>query len=321
MHSLAKVTDPEKTGSGGTELATILELNNSKIVDPTDDPAAAQLAVRGARPAAGRVHRRDHPDRLRRQQPVGTGPFAYQHFVPGQLSQFARHENYWDGPAWVDELFIYDFADDAAKVNALLAGQVQSVDNLPNYLAGTIEQQGASPLVSETGAWVPFTMRVDVAAVLRRAGAAGAAADRGPAADDRPGAERVRGARQRHVLPVRPGLRQGPAAAHAGHRPGQVAARPGRPVRPDVELVTSTAVGAGAVESANLFVEQARLAGVDGAAEQGRRQRLLRRPVPELELRPGLLEHPQLHPAGGRVLGRRAPPTTRPTSTTRPSPR
>ena len=64
---------------------------------------------------------------------------------------------------WVDELFIYDFADDAAKVNALLAGQVQSIDNLPNYLAGTIEQQGASPLVSETGAWVPFTMRVDVA--------------------------------------------------------------------------------------------------------------------------------------------------------------
>ena len=37
------------------------------------------------------------------------------------------------------------------------------MDNLPSYLSGTIEQQGASPLVSETGAWVPFTMRVDAA--------------------------------------------------------------------------------------------------------------------------------------------------------------
>jgi len=34
MFSLAKVTDPEKPGSGGTELAKILELNNSKIVGP-----------------------------------------------------------------------------------------------------------------------------------------------------------------------------------------------------------------------------------------------------------------------------------------------
>jgi peptide/nickel transport system substrate-binding protein len=34
MFSLAKVTDPEKPGSGGTELAKILELKNSRIVDP-----------------------------------------------------------------------------------------------------------------------------------------------------------------------------------------------------------------------------------------------------------------------------------------------
>ena len=104
---------------------------------PADDPAAAQLALRGARPAAGRVHRR-HPAHRLRRQPTPSAPDRSPtgSFVPGQLRQFARHENYWDGPPWVDELFIYDFADDAAKVNALLAGQVQSVDNLPNYLAG-----------------------------------------------------------------------------------------------------------------------------------------------------------------------------------------
>ena len=35
--------------------------------------------------------------------------------------------------------------------------------------------------------------------------------------------------RQRPLRPVRPGLRQGPAPARAGHRPGQVAAQVGRP--------------------------------------------------------------------------------------------
>jgi peptide/nickel transport system substrate-binding protein len=61
-----------------------------------------------------------------------------------------------------------------------------------------------------------------------------------------------------------------------------------------VELVTSTAVGAGAVESANLVRRAGPKAGVAVQADQGRRQRLLRRPLPVLELRPGLLEHPQL---------------------------
>src|SRR4029079_1440622 len=95
--------------------------------------------------------------------PRRPGPFKFNRFVPGQLSQFARHDNYWDGPPFVDELIIYDFADDAAKVNALLAGPVQSIDHLPSYLVNSVEQQGASPLISETGAWVPFTMRVDAA--------------------------------------------------------------------------------------------------------------------------------------------------------------
>src|SRR4051794_11991153 len=163
MFSLKKVTDPEKPGSGGTELSKILELQNSKIVDPKTillqlnqpyavlDQLLAEYTV-GILPTDFDV-----------STPVGTGPFKYNRFVPGQLSQFDRFDNYWDGPPFVDQLIIYDFADDAAKVNALLAGQVQSIDNLPNYLAGTIEQQGASPLVSESGAWVPFTMRVDVA--------------------------------------------------------------------------------------------------------------------------------------------------------------
>ena len=149
MFSLAKVTDPKKPGSGGTELAKILELKNSKIVDPKTillqlnqpyavlDQLLAEYTV-GILPTDFDV-----------SQPVGTGPFSYNRFVPGQLSQFDRFANYWDGPAFVDELIIYDFADDAAKVNALLAGQVQSVDNLPSYLAGTIEQQGASPLISD----------------------------------------------------------------------------------------------------------------------------------------------------------------------------
>ena len=201
------------------------------MVDATTLELRAEGALRDARHAAGGVHRRHHPDRLRHREPGRHRRLHLQvRSTPGKTSTFTKYADYWGDPAFVDELQIQDFADDSAKVNALQAGQIQTVDNLPYNLIDTIKGAGGGVLVSETGAWVPFTMRVDVGAVLRRPGAPGDAADRRPPADDRPGAERLRLARQRPVRAVRRGLRQRPAPARAGHRPGQVAAQR-RPAR------------------------------------------------------------------------------------------
>ena len=262
MFSLAKVTDPKKPGSGGTELAKILELNNSKIVDPKTillqlnqpyavlDQLLAEYTV-GILPTDFDVSR-----------PVGTGPFSYNRFVPGQLSQFDRFANYWDGPPFVDELIIYDFADDAAKVNALLAGQVQSVDNLPSYLAGTIEQQGASPLISETGAWVPFTMRVDAAPFsdVRVRQALRLIVDRQQMIDQALNGFGILG--NDLYSPFDPAYAKDLPQRMQDIDQAKSLLKQAGQENLDVELVTSTAVGAGAVESANLFVEQARKAGV-----------------------------------------------------------
>ena len=107
-------------------------------------------------------------------------------------------------------------------------GQIQTVDNLPYNLIDTIKGAGggvAGLRDRRLGAVHHARRR---RAVLRRPGAPGDAPDRRPPADDRPDAERLRLARQRHVRPVRRGLRQRPAPARAGHRPGQVAAQPRR---------------------------------------------------------------------------------------------
>jgi peptide/nickel transport system substrate-binding protein len=262
MFSLAKVTDPEKPGSGGTELAKILELKNSRIVDPKTillqlNSPYAVLDQLLAEYTVGIV-----PTDFDVNNPVGTGPFAYRRFVPGQLSQFARHDNYWDGPAFVDELIIYDFADDAAKVNALLAGQVQSVDNLPSYLAGTIEQQGASALVSDSGAWVPFTMRVDVAPFtdVRVRQALRLIVDRQQMIDQALNGFGILG--NDLYSPFDPAYAKDLPQRMQDIDQAKSLLKQAGQENLDVELVTSTAVGAGAVESANLFVEQARKAGV-----------------------------------------------------------
>ncbi len=147
---------------------------------------------------------------------------------------FVRNADYWNGPPHVDSVTIIDFADDTAKVNALLSGQVHAITNLP---AAQLEQVKGLPsfrdLISKAGAWLPFTMRVDQ-----------------PPFND----VRVRQAfrlivnRQQMIdqvllgqgrvandlyAPVRPRLQQRASAAPPGPRAGQVVAQGGGPQQPD----------------------------------------------------------------------------------------
>lgn len=262
MHTLAIVTDPKKTAPGGVQLAEVLDLKNSKIVDPrtiqlTLKTPYAILDQLLAEYTVGII-----PTDFDLATPVGTGPFTFEQFVPGQLSRFSRHDSYWDTPAYVDELYIYDFVDDAAKVNALLAGQVQSVDNLPSYLVGTIAQQGASALVADSGAWVPFTIRVDVAPFsdVRVRQAMRLIVDRQQMIDQALNGYGFLGndlyspfdpAYAKHLPQRQQDIEQAKSLLKAA---GQSDLQ--------IELVTSSAVGAGGVESANLYVDQARAAGV-----------------------------------------------------------
>ena len=56
-----------------------------------------------------------------------------------------------------------EFADDTARINALNSGQIQALSQLPKSQAKVIEAtQGLALLNAETGAWRPFTMRIDV---------------------------------------------------------------------------------------------------------------------------------------------------------------
>lgn len=98
-------------------------------------------------------------------KPVSSGPFMLASFDPGQQSKFDANPNYWrDGQPYVDSVTIIDFPDDSARVNALLGGQVDAIDQLP---LGQIKIVESNPqfkvLESETGSWIPFTMRVDTA--------------------------------------------------------------------------------------------------------------------------------------------------------------
>lgn len=94
--------------------------------------------------------------------PVGTGPFKFESFSPGQESRFSRFDEYWQGgKPYLDELTIINFADETAQVNALQAGQVDLINQLSAASVGLVESAGGNVVVSKTRGFVPLAMRVD----------------------------------------------------------------------------------------------------------------------------------------------------------------
>ena len=70
------------------------------------------------------------------KNPVGTGPFMFESFTPGQQSVFKKNPNYWvSGQPYVDELKIISIDDPTARLNALLNGDIDAMAQLPTAQA------------------------------------------------------------------------------------------------------------------------------------------------------------------------------------------
>jgi peptide/nickel transport system substrate-binding protein len=98
-------------------------------------------------------------------KPVGSGPFMFKSFTPGQQSVFVKNPNYWvSGKPYLDQLVITDFGDDSSKINALLSGQLDAIDSVPLNNTSTIEGKSNLKLLNANGGFIqPIVMNVSKA--------------------------------------------------------------------------------------------------------------------------------------------------------------
>jgi len=95
---------------------------------------------------------------------IGTGPYVFKSFTPGNRSEFSRNPNYWrTGQPYFDRVIILDINDDNARVNALIGGQVDAISAMPFAQIATAQGKGMKILESAGGGWVPICMAVDQA--------------------------------------------------------------------------------------------------------------------------------------------------------------
>ena len=197
-------------------------------------------------------------------KPIGTGPFKLESLVPGQQFILSGFQDYRDGAPYLDQLTLIEFADPTARVNALLGGTVDAIVQLPPSQLSMVQGAGFSPLNVKSGGWVPFCMRIDVKPfddlrvrqafrlIPDRAQMLQAAYDNvGWIANDMyspfdKGYPRDLPQRDQDLEQAKSLLKA------AGYGDGL-----------SVELITSEAVGNGAVAAATVFAQQATGAGVD----------------------------------------------------------
>ncbi|MBN9798844.1 ABC transporter substrate-binding protein [Pseudonocardia alni] len=254
-----RITDPADPKSGAAQLETLTD-----VVVVGDDRVRFVLSEPGpvfdqylAEYSCGIV-----PADFSVDRPVGTGAFRFESFSPGQQSAFVRHDGYWrpDQP-WVDRLELINFSEEDARINALLSGQVDAIDQVPLSLTQVVgAYDSISLLTAETGSWLPFTMRVDVEPF-----------------DDVRVRQALRLATGRGEMVAQVLSGQGVAAGDLYgrfdpdyldprreqdlERARDLLAAAGKP-NLSLELVTSP-IQAGSVESAQVLVTQARAAGID----------------------------------------------------------
>lgn len=137
LHSYARIADPKRAFRARASL-DMLDLPNSRAVDER----TVELALK--RPFAefpnvlaafGAYIVPEGADSF--QRPVGSGPFTFGSWQPGRSLLLKRYDGYWDGAAHLDELEYLISNEESARVNALLAGQVDYAHDITPTTART----------------------------------------------------------------------------------------------------------------------------------------------------------------------------------------
>ena len=96
-------------------------------------------------------------------KPIGTGPFICKEFTPGVRTIGVRNPNYWKpGKPYLDEIEFFGIPDETARVNALLAGDIQLAGGVTPRSTRLIKAQpGLSVFETPAGVYTDLIVRLD----------------------------------------------------------------------------------------------------------------------------------------------------------------
>ena len=92
---------------------------------------------------------------------VGTGPFVFGAYLPGDRIIMRRNEHYWGRPADWSKVTLRIITNDGARVAGLLSGDLDLIENVPPDLIAKVKQNSAFRIVQSTPA-LPVYLGMDL---------------------------------------------------------------------------------------------------------------------------------------------------------------
>jgi peptide/nickel transport system substrate-binding protein len=164
MFTIHRIVNPKNAGVAaplfrGVVASRMRKLDERTVVVPFAKPFSTLPET-----LAGNISAAVLPVGFDPKKPVGTGPFKYVSFTPGQQSVFARYDGYWNHPLpYLDRLVMTNYEDESSQANGLLSGQTDVINLLSQSTIGAVTGAGKKVVIAPGGGFNPFTMRVDVA--------------------------------------------------------------------------------------------------------------------------------------------------------------
>ena len=94
--------------------------------------------------------------------PMGTGPFMFQRWSPGDQYVLTAHKAYWGGAPPADRLVIREIPDPGTRVASLVAGETHIIEEVPIDLIAQVQGSGIAKIdeiVSSVGLVLTYDVR------------------------------------------------------------------------------------------------------------------------------------------------------------------
>ena len=92
---------------------------------------------------------------------IGTGPFSFREWRQGERVTADRNDTYWDDIPNIDQFIYRVYPDDAANVEAILAGEIDTYDGVAAADASTVADAGLRVTALDTSAFTFFAYNLD----------------------------------------------------------------------------------------------------------------------------------------------------------------
>ncbi|CRK57911.1 Peptide ABC transporter, periplasmic peptide-binding protein [Alloactinosynnema sp. L-07] len=166
LWSVKRILDPANKLPAAADLSMIDLAGSRKVDDTTVELRMTQpMADLGALLAGWYVYVVQNGTNTfdKQHPPVGTGPFRFGDWAPGERTTLLRNDSYWeDGKPYVDSVEIILAASADARLNVFLSGAADIVHELSHVQGKT--QQGNPALTihqSPVGTFQAFNMLID----------------------------------------------------------------------------------------------------------------------------------------------------------------